>query len=156
MRRGRKKEITPHLEDYLVAIYEITKEKPQKQQVARVSQIARKLGVSLPSVTNAMKRLSELGYVDYERYNVIALTQKGLKRAMEKESIQANFKDFFMNIMGLEKTTAEKLARSFSHYIDDKIRERFDRFYEILKNFSTENAKELEEFIKESRRLSEE
>ena len=148
MRRGRKKEITAHLEDYLVVVYEITK----KQPAARVSQVARRLGVSLPSVTNAMKRLSELGFVNYEKYNMITLTRKGKDRAKVKEEIQSHLRDFFMNVMGLEQAVAEKLARSFSHYIDESVRDRFEKFYEILKDFTAEKAKELEEFINESRK----
>ncbi len=148
MRRGRKKEITAHLEDYLVVVYEITK----KQPAARVSQIARRLGVSLPSVTNAMKRLSELGFVNYEKYNMITLTRKGKDRAKVKEEIQRHFRDFFMNVMGLEKSVSDKLSRSFSHYIDESVRERFEKFYEILKDFTTDKAKELEAFIEESKK----
>jgi DNA-binding Lrp family transcriptional regulator len=71
MPRGRKKTLTPALEDYLAVIQEIL----QKQPAARVSTIARKMGVSLPSVTNAMKRLAELGYVEYEKYGYITLTE---------------------------------------------------------------------------------
>lgn len=73
MPRGRKKTLTPALEDYLAVIQEIL----QKQPAARVSTIARKMGVSLPSVTNAMKRLAELEYVEYEKYGYITLTEKG-------------------------------------------------------------------------------
>ncbi len=152
MRKGRKKEITAHLEDYLVAIYEITQEQP----AARVSQIAKKLGVSLPSVTNAMKRLAALKYVNYEKYNVITLTNKGKKRAKEKVTIQQNLRDFFINVMGLDKVVSEKLARAFSHHVDDKIHERFNEFYQILKNFNVKKAKELENFIKESKKKGKE
>ena len=62
MPRGRKKLLTPALEDYLVIIYEIILKDP----AARVSSIARMLHVSFPSVTNAMKRLADLGYVNYK------------------------------------------------------------------------------------------
>ncbi|MCD6449188.1 MAG: metal-dependent transcriptional regulator [Thermotogaceae bacterium] len=150
MRRGRKKEITVHLEDYLVAVYEITK----KQPAARVSQIARRLGVSLPSVTNAMKRLSDLGFVNYEKYNMITLTRKGKERAKIKEELQSRFRDFFMDVIGLESAVSDKLARSFSHYVDESVKDRFDKFYEIIKDFNEKKTKELVEFIEESRKLS--
>jgi DtxR family Mn-dependent transcriptional regulator len=152
MRRGRKKEITAHLIDYLVVVYEISKESDTKS--AKVSQIARRMGVSLPSVTNAMKRLSALGFVNYKKYNVITLTSKGKKLAQEKVGLQERLRDFFMRIIGLQRLVADRLARAFSHYIDDKTEKRLRRFYEILKDFDESKVKELLEFIEESKKLS--
>ncbi len=152
MRRGRRKEITSHLVDYLVVVYEIVKESDAK--AAKVSQIARRMGVSLPSVTNAMKRLSALGFVNYKKYNVITLTPKGKKLAEEKVGVQERLRDFFMRIIGLERLVSDKLARAFSHYIDEKTEKRMKRFYEILKDFDESRVKELIDFIEESRKLS--
>ncbi len=152
MRRGRRKEITAHLVDYLVVVYEIIKEGDAK--AAKVSQVAKRMGVSLPSVTNAMKRLSALGFVNYKKYNMITLTAKGKKMAEEKVGIQGRLRDFFMNVLGLERMVSDKLSRAFSHYIDDDIEKRFRKFYEIIKDFDESKAKELTEFIKESKGMS--
>ena len=150
MRRGRKKELTSHLEDYLVVVYEIT----QKQPAARVSHIARRMGVSLPSVTNAMKRLSALGMVNYEKYNLITLTDKGKKHAKSKVAIQERFRNFFKCVMGLEELTADKLSRVFSHFVDEKIDQRFRKFYGIMMEFDEKSVEELKAFIEESKKLS--
>ena len=152
MRRGRKKEITAHLVDYVVVVYEISKESETK--AAKVSQIAKRMGVSLPSVTNAMKRLSALGFVNYKKYNVITLTNKGKKLAEEKVGLQSRLRDFFMRIIGLDRLTSDKLARAFSHYIDEETDKRMRKFYEIMKDFDESKAKELKEFIEESKKLS--
>ncbi len=150
MKRGRRKEITAHLIDYLVVVYEIIKESDAK--AAKVSQVAKRMGVSLPSVTNAMKRLSALGFVNYKKYNMITLTSKGKKMAEEKVGIQERLRDFFMNILGLERMVSDKLARAFSHYIDEGVERRFRKFYEIMKGFNESKVRELMEFIKESKR----
>jgi len=150
MKRGRRGELTSHLEDYLVVVYEITK----KQPAARVSHIARRMGVSLPSVTNAMKRLSALGMVNYEKYNLITLTDKGKKHAKSKVAIQERFRNFFKCIMGLEEPIADKLARVFSHFVDEKIDQRFRKFYEIMINFDDTHVEELKKFIEESKKMS--
>ena len=149
MRRGRKKELTAHLEDYLVVVYEIT----QKAPAARVSQVARRMGVSLPSVTNAMKRLSALGMVNYEKYNLITLTDKGKKHAKSKVEVQERFRNFFKYVMGLKPPIADKLARAFSHFVDEEVDKRFRKFYEILIDFDDSKVEELKKFIEESRKL---
>ncbi len=149
MPRGRKKTLTPALEDYLAVIQEIL----QKQPAARVSTIARKMGVSLPSVTNAMKRLAELEYVEYEKYGYITLTEKGKRRARSLRGSQNRLRNFFFYVMGIPSPTAEKLARHFSHFLDTKTRERFKRFYDIMVNFDESKVQELKEFLEESRRL---
>ncbi len=150
MKRGRRRELTSHLEDYLVVVYEITR----KQPAARVSHIARRMGVSLPSVTNAMKRLSALGMVNYEKYNLITLTEKGKKRAKSKVAIQERFRNFFECVMGLESTVADKLARVFSHFVNDELDQRFRKFYEIMIDFDDSKVEDLKEYIAESKKMS--
>ncbi|PLV59229.1 metal-dependent transcriptional regulator [Thermotoga sp. KOL6] len=149
MPRGRKKTLTPALEDYLAVIQEIL----QKQPAARVSVIARKMGVSLPSVTNAMKRLSELGYVEYEKYGYITLTEKGKRKARSLRGSQNRLRNFFFYVMGIPSPTAEKLARHFSHFLDTKTRSRFKKFYDIMVNFDESKVQELKEFLEESKRI---
>ena len=56
--------ITPTMEDYLEAIFNLSKEKG----AIRVRDIARKLDVKMPTVTNMLKTLSEGGLIDYEKY----------------------------------------------------------------------------------------
>jgi len=73
----KERKLTSSLEEYLKVIYEITQTEP----VARVKTIAKHMGVSLPSVTNALKRLDVLGYVRYEKYGLIMLSEKGIERA---------------------------------------------------------------------------
>lgn len=109
MPRGRKKTLTPALEDYLAVIQEIL----QKQPAARVSTIARKMGVSLPSVTNAMKRLAELGYVEYEKYGYITLTEKGKRRARSLRGSQNRLRNFFLLRDGNTFTHRGKTLASF-------------------------------------------
>ncbi|PLV56642.1 metal-dependent transcriptional regulator [Thermotoga sp. SG1] len=149
MPRGRKKTLTPALEDYLSVIQEIL----QNQPAARVSVIARKMGVSLPSVTNAMKRLAELGYVEYEKYGYITLTEKGKRKARSLRGSQNRLRNFFFYVMGIPSPTAEKLARHFSHFLDARTRSRFKKFYDIMVNFDESRVQELKEFLEESKRI---
>jgi len=141
---GRRKSLTPALEDYLKAIQQITENQP----VARVSTIARKIGVSLPSVTNAMKRLKDLGYIEYEKYGLIQLTEKGKERAEELEKIHSKILDFFTDIIGIPEHIAEKISCQIEHFIDSRIQEKFEKFVNILEEVPEKGCDELLEFLK--------
>ena len=68
---------TASMEDYLEAIAVLR----GKGKVVRVKQISRALGVKMPSVTSAMRKLSEEGLVKHERYGYMELTAEGNRAA---------------------------------------------------------------------------
>jgi len=61
------------MENYLEAIFNLAKEK----RVVRVRDIAKRLGVKMPTVSNMLKTLSDKGLIDYEKYEYLELTGKG-------------------------------------------------------------------------------
>jgi DtxR family transcriptional regulator, Mn-dependent transcriptional regulator len=67
------------MENYLEAIATLG---PGKK-VVRVKQISDMLGVRMPSVTSALKKLSEQDLVEHERYGHIKLTPEGARVARE-------------------------------------------------------------------------
>jgi len=52
--------LTPAIENYLEAIFNLAKEK----RVVRVKDIAKRLGVKMPTVTNMLKTLSARGLIE--------------------------------------------------------------------------------------------
>jgi DtxR family Mn-dependent transcriptional regulator len=64
---------TKGVEDYLEAIYVVSKTKHN----VRIKDIARFLSVKLPSVTEAVQRLLEEGFVEHTPYGEVLLTTKG-------------------------------------------------------------------------------
>lgn len=70
---GREKELSPSLEDYLEEIYRFSLTQP----TVRVSEVSHKLGVALPSVTKALRKLKAKECITYQRYGLIGLTDKG-------------------------------------------------------------------------------
>src|SRR5215213_11287609 len=60
-------------EDYLERIHELIQEKGY----ARVVDIASSLDLKLASVTSMVQKLDQLGYVNYEKYRGLVLTEKG-------------------------------------------------------------------------------
>ena len=68
--------LTYTMENYLEAIYELSKE----ESGVRVSDIAYRLGVTKASTNRAMTTLSEKGLITNEKYKEIFLTEAGKKQ----------------------------------------------------------------------------
>lgn len=67
--------LTPSLEDYLEEIYRFS----ISAETVRVTDLSLKLGVSMPSVTKALRKLKTGEYIYYQRYGEITLSEKGKK-----------------------------------------------------------------------------
>ncbi len=65
--------LTPSMEDYLEMIYRNC----QEQGYVRINQLAEQLNVKAPSASKTVSKLSAMGYLAYEKYGIIQLTQKG-------------------------------------------------------------------------------
>lgn len=82
--------LSPSLEDYLEEIYRFS----LHSDVVRVSDIAACLDVTMPSVNNAIRKLSGENYLIYKRYRELVLTNKGRrvgKFLVERNSILQKF-----------------------------------------------------------------
>ena len=88
---------TPTIENYLERIYELTR----KTGFTRPTDIARALEVSQPCVTQMAKRLKDEGFVEYERYRDIALTQKG-ERLGKDVQVRHQKLTGFLSMIGVE------------------------------------------------------
>jgi Mn-dependent DtxR family transcriptional regulator len=70
---------SPAIEDYLEQIHNLIGSKGY----ARVVDIAQNLGISQASVTNMIQKLDAEGFVVYERYRGVVLTEEGGKVGAE-------------------------------------------------------------------------
>jgi Mn-dependent DtxR family transcriptional regulator len=70
---------SPAIEDYLEQIHNLIEGKGY----ARVVDIAKNLEISQASVTNMIQRLDAEGYVIYERYRCVVMTDAGKKIGQE-------------------------------------------------------------------------
>jgi DtxR family transcriptional regulator, Mn-dependent transcriptional regulator len=68
---------SPTIENYLKAIFNLHIVKEE----INTTDIANALGVSLPTVNSMVKKLDELGLVEYEKYRPIRITDKGKREA---------------------------------------------------------------------------
>lgn len=103
--------LSPSLEDYLEEVYRFS----VTNDVTRVTDISRKLSVSLPSVTRALGRLRTQEYITYQRYGAIGLTDKG--RQMGKYLVERNaLLQEFLQVIRAECDAASE-AEAMEHYL---------------------------------------
>lgn len=128
--------LTPSLEDYLEEIFRIS----QGGETIRVTDIAACLKVSLPSVTSALKKLSEGSYIKYRPYRDIILTEKGKdlgKFLVERNSIIQEF----LNLIDSRCDVAAE-AEAMEHYLSLPTLEAIINFVK----FTGENPLWLQEY----------
>jgi Mn-dependent DtxR family transcriptional regulator len=97
-------------EDYLERISELI----GRKGYARVVDIATTLDVSQPSVTAMVQRLAEAGYVHYERYRGLVLTERGGLVAQRIRDRHATLQRFF-SLLQLDEQTQERDIEGLEH-----------------------------------------
>lgn len=122
--------ISPQLEDYLEAIFELMAEK----RVARVSDIADSMGVQMPSVTGALKHLAQHGLVNYEPYHYVTLTPEGVEIARAMVRRHDVLKRFMSQVLALPEDIAEHDACGMEHALSDEALNRLIQFLEFIES----------------------
>ena len=102
-------------EDYLEQILILLENKGY----ARSTDIAESLGYTKPSVSVAMKKLRENGYISMEKSGLISLTDKGFPIARRIYDRHQMLTRFFISI-GVNETIARKDACKVEHDISDE------------------------------------
>jgi Mn-dependent transcriptional regulator len=116
------------MEDYLEAIANLHEER----RVVRVNQISQALGVKMPSVTSALKRLSEQGLAVHEKYGYVELTPEGDRVAGEVIHRHKALSRFFAQALNIDQETAEEDACRIEHVISPLSLERVIKFIEFI------------------------
>ena len=111
-------------EDYLETIYMLSLHSSEVRSI----DVARHLGYSKPSVSVAMKRLRENGYVNMDDNNLLTLTESGLAIARSIYERHQVISGYLMSI-GVSEETALKDACRIQHVLSE---ETFHKIKEIF------------------------
>ena len=111
-------------EDYLETIYMLSLHSSEVRSI----DVARHLGYSKPSVSVAMKRLRENGYVNMDDNNLLTLTESGLPIARSIYERHQVISGYLMSI-GVSEETALKDACRIEHVLSE---ETFHKIKEIF------------------------
>ena len=118
--------LTPSMEDYLEAIFEIDKYK----RAVRVKDVSEKLGVTMPSVNGALKNLEAKGLIRHEKYEYIELTADGLEQASRISSSHRIIYTFLKEILGVDNNTADEDACKIEHVLSPETIKKLTKFTE--------------------------
>ena len=112
------------VEDYLKTIYKLEQD---TDKGVSTSNLAEGMGVANASVTNMLKRLSDMGLVNYESYYGTTLTDAGEKIALEIIRHHRLIELYLKEMLGYSwdevHDEAEKLEHHISEQFEDKIAE---------------------------------
>ena len=114
-------------EDYLEKILQISKEKESVHAI----DIAREMNFSKPSVSVAMNKLKEAGYILVNEKDEITLTDSGkeiAEKTLEKHLILTDI----LISLGVDEETAKEDACRMEHDISDKTWEAIKKHAEFL------------------------
>lgn len=117
-------------EDYLEAILAVIQEKG----AVRAKDIAARLGVTSPSVTGALRALSDSGLLNYAPYDVITLTAEGKRAAEDVSRRHRLLRDFLVAALGVSPGEADHVACRMEHALSPQVARRlatFMRFKEM-------------------------
>ena len=114
--------LSASLEDYLKEIYLLNLE----GQEVRVTDIARSLGISKPSVNRAMNTLKELQLL--EHYGKIILTESGSDMAKNILDTNKIIYRFLTEILDVDEQTAIAEADLMEHDISKGTRKKLKKF----------------------------
>jgi Mn-dependent DtxR family transcriptional regulator len=95
--------------------------------------ISRYMNVSPPSVTKMLQKLDEKGYLEYEKYHGINLTEKGNKIAYTIRQKHGILLEFF-EILGVGNETANQDAEGIEHHLNPKTIRQLRKFITFLKS----------------------
>jgi Mn-dependent DtxR family transcriptional regulator len=129
---GKKEDRTDRMEDYLEVIYELVEQKGYATTV----DISNYLNVSSPSVTKMMRRLDEAGYLNYEKYRGIRLTEEGTQIAENIRNKHGLLAEFFM-LIGVDEEAANNDAEGIEHHLHPETIKKLKEFMSVLKKNPT-------------------
>ncbi|MEG2971811.1 MAG: metal-dependent transcriptional regulator [Akkermansia sp.] len=113
-------ELTRSNEDYLEAIGQLVRENGS----AQVRDIASVMKVKMPSVTSAVRQLSELGLVHYLQYTPVQLTPLGRQLADRIIASHEALYEFLEDVLGLASERAGEVACAVEHIMQTSEIER--------------------------------
>ncbi len=109
---------TQAIEDYAKAIYAISRER--EGPVAN-GEVAQRLEVTPATATSMLKRLGDLGLVDYEPYKGVCLTAAGERVALEVIRHHRLLEAYLAEALGMPSDRVHEEAEVLEHYISEEL-----------------------------------
>lgn len=120
--------ITSTEQDYLKAIYKLEIDLNAHDSIVNINSIAERLGVSAPSTTKMMKRLSNKGLITYIPYKGASLTKNGIDESVFIIKTHRVWETFLVNKLGYDPQDVHDEAEKLEHASSQKLTEKLFEF----------------------------
>lgn len=127
MKESGLEKLTPSKGDYLKVLYDLSSMGDAIHSV----DIARKMDLSRPSVSRAMKELQQEGYVSKVKYGTIHLTEKGKRAAYAIKKRNKLLLRFFTQVLNVDEKIAMRDACRIEHALSCETTGKLEQY---LKN----------------------
>ncbi|PIS29948.1 MAG: hypothetical protein COT43_02800 [Candidatus Marinimicrobia bacterium CG08_land_8_20_14_0_20_45_22] len=117
-------------EDYLKIILDLI----GSHRVARIKEIAQRKNVSMPTVSEAMRKLAQDGLINYSAHELIELTPQGEQTAHQITARHQFLRYFLQEILNIPTDTANAEACALEHHLSAETLERLILLYQFLTN----------------------
>jgi DtxR family Mn-dependent transcriptional regulator len=116
----RRSTFTRAQEDYLKALYLLS----GAERPVPTRDLAQRLGISSPSVSEMVTRLSAQGLVEHDRYRGQQLTREGRKVALELVRHHRLLEMFLVRVLGYSWDEVHDEAERLEHVISERMEQR--------------------------------
>lgn len=122
--------LTQAIQDYLKAIYKLSEhssgesEGDGKLGAVTTNDLARELKVAPASVTNMLKRLSEMNLASYTSYKGVTLSEAGSKAALEIIRHHRLLELYLKEALGYSWDKVHDEAETLEHHISEEFEDR--------------------------------
>lgn len=114
--------LTRSRQDYLKALHDLGHDAP-----VTVTALARRLGVSAPSVTNMLARLADERLVRLHHRGAAQLTAEGQREALHMVRRHRILETFLVNVLGLDWADVHEDAEVLEHHVSERVLDAIDR-----------------------------
>jgi DtxR family Mn-dependent transcriptional regulator len=121
----RRSTFTRSQQDYLKALYQLHGD----QRPVPTRELAQRLGISSPSVSEMVTRLTAQGLVEHDRYRGQQLTREGRKVAVELVRHHRLLEMFLVQVLGYSWDEVHDEAERLEHVISERMEQRI---FELL------------------------
>ncbi len=122
---ARRSTFTQSQEDYLKALYHLHGD----SRPVPTRDLAQRLGISSPSVSEMVNRLVAQGLVEHDRYRGQQLTREGRKVALELVRHHRLLEVFLVQVLGYSWDEVHEEAERLEHVISERMEQRI---FELL------------------------
>jgi DtxR family Mn-dependent transcriptional regulator len=110
--------VSAHIQDYAKAVYAL---EARHGSAVATNELAERLGVTAGSVSGMVRKLSELGLVEYERYRGVRLTDQGRRVALEVMRHHRLIELFLADELGMSWDRVHAEAEVLEHVLSDEL-----------------------------------